>query len=252
MENPKYVRTAAQALAQQKADHAKPKQPVPKPKQPDPKPTTTAIVPVDESDPLARYLATVDDGPAGRLVKFAPKTNTYVAIDSGEEIDTSVGYAALCDQLMAGWIRFREGEEPQKIMGVIADGFMPPEREQLGDLDKSEWPDGLDGEKADPWREQLLLPLQNVETAEVVVFSALTPTSRNAVNRLLRHYQRVRRAHPDELLVVHLRTSGFQHKLKQVGWVPVPAFHVTGRIKQDGTPVTAPSVADDLDDRIRF
>jgi len=243
--NPKFVRTAAQALAQQKADHARPKQP-------DPKPAATAVVPVDESDPLARYLATVDDGPPGRLIKFAPKTDNYVAIDSGEEIDTTVGYAALCDQLMAGGIRFHEDEEPQKVMGVIADGFVPPERETLGDLAESEWPDGLDGAKGDPWREQLLLPLQNVETAEIVVFSALTPTSRNAVNRLLRHYQRVKRAHPDQLLVVHLRTSGFTHKLKQVGWVPVPAFHVTGRIKQDGTPVTAPSLADDLDDRIPF
>ena len=33
----------------------------------------------------------------------------------------------------------------------VAYGERPPEREDLDDLDQDKWPEGLDGNPADPW-----------------------------------------------------------------------------------------------------
>ena len=37
--------------------------------------------------------------------------------------------------------------------------------ESLGDLDKSQWDEGLDGEPADPWQHHQYLVLQDTEDA---------------------------------------------------------------------------------------
>jgi hypothetical protein len=246
MQNPKRViPTGDQILAEQKAAHAKttavvkatPQQPV-------------AIAPGE--DALGQYLEQVSDGPPGRLIKFSTKTGNYTAIDDGSEVDTSAHFAALCDQVMVGWIKFNEdGEPPEKIMGLPSEGFLPPPREVIGDTDESAWPVGLNGEPSDPWKHQQLLPLQDTKTQEVLVFTTLTATGHRSVARLLQHYRRIRRAAPDELPVVQLRVGGFRHRDARVGMVATPEFRIVGRIKRDGTPVTMPD-PDDLNDSLPF
>jgi hypothetical protein len=154
METAKAVRTAADALRQQREDHG-------------------VVVPTDKlpavtngSSPVAAYLAEHGVGMGGTFFKFA-KDGRFRKTSDDEEIPEGKELVVIYDQIMGGWIRFcGKGNPPDRRMGPIFGGFMPPKREELGDTDDSQWEIGLDGKPADPWQHQLLLPLQNPETGE--------------------------------------------------------------------------------------
>ena len=107
-------------------------------------------------------------------------------------------------------------------MGLLYDGFNMPKREELGDLDQADWPAGLSGAPEDPWQHHIYLVLQHADTAELFTFATSSMTGRRAVGNLLRHYDRMRRTHPNELPVIKLKVGGFQHRDERIGWVSQP------------------------------
>jgi hypothetical protein len=164
---------------------------------------------------------------------------------------TVASSSPLCDDTLVGWIKFNGvGEPPSKEMGLLFDGFQMPPRQSLGDLDPKQWETGLDGQPADPWQHQQNLVLQNTETAELFTFSTSSRTGRRAVGTLLRHYERMQKARPDELPVIRLSTGGFQHKDTRVGWVSVPVFVVVGRAPRDSAAKPDTSIGAYLNDEI--
>ena len=50
------------------------------------------------------------------------------------------------------------------------------------------------------------------DTDEFFTFTTSSRTGRRAVGNLLRHYDRMQRANPDEYPVVRLKQGGFEHK----------------------------------------
>ena len=158
----------------------------------------------------------------------------------------------LCDEVLVGWIRFhRDGETPpDRVQGLLYDGFEVPPRETLGDMDESQWEPGLSGKPEDPWKHQNCLVLQQTETRELYTFVTTSETGRRAVCNLLRHYNRMRKAKADEVPVVRLRVGGFNHRDPRVGWVPTPVFAIVGRAPRDSAAKPDTSVAADLNDEI--
>jgi hypothetical protein len=185
-----------------------------------------------------RYLdETAPASIVGRMIKF-----------SKEDAD----FVALCDQTFVGWVKFPEDEAPIRVMGLLYDGFVMPPRDSLGDLDEKQWDEGLDGNPQDPWQHHEYLVLQNTDTRELFTFVTSSKTGRHAVGNLLRHYNRTRKDHPDELPVVRLKTSGFKHKDPRVGWVTTPMFVVVGRTTRDSAAKPDTSTGAFLDDKIPF
>lgn len=119
-----------------------------------------------------------------------------------------------------------------------------------GDLDESQWDEGLDGRPADPWQHHQYLVLQDTETQELFTFVTSSQTGRRAVGNLLRHFDRTQKTKPDELPVVKLRTGGFQHKDSRVGFVTTPVFVVCGRTSRDSAAKPDTSTAGYLNDDI--
>ena len=173
-------------------------------------------------------------GVVGRLVKFN-KEAKFVTADDDVPIDENAEFIALCDETLVGWIKFfNDGTTPPaRIMGALYDGFMPPRRETLGDLDQAEWPSRAFGRTRKTFG--------NIKTRGVAAHAdARTLHVCNHVDhwphkrgKLVRHYNRTRKTHPDELPVVRLRAGGFNSKKPGVGWVSVPVFAVVGRAPRD-------------------
>jgi hypothetical protein len=213
----------------------------------------TAAVPAvpDTRTPQERYLDTI--APAafpGRLVKFS-KDGEFVIAESSEKVPSDKSLVALCGEVLVGWIKFgEEGEPPARAQGLHYGGFIMPPRESLGDLDQSEWPLGLNGQPSDPWQHQICLPLQDRESSEMYTFATTSVSGRRAVGNLLRHYERLRKSHPDTYPIVQLRPSGFNHRDPRVGWVATPTFAVVGRIAKDSAEL--PAMAAELEDEIPF
>jgi hypothetical protein len=187
----------------------------------------------------------------GRMVKFG-KDGKFVTADDDEPIDESAEFVALCDETLIGWIRFhRDGETPpDRVQGLLYDGFVMPPRETLGDMDQTQWVNGLSGKPEDPWKHQMCLVLQHTETRELFTYVTTSDTGRRAVGNLLRHYDRMRRSGTDEVPVVRLKVGGFNHRDDRIGWVPTPVFAVVGRAPRDSAATPDTSTAADLNDGI--
>ena len=217
------------------------------------RPQTTAVAVPDNRSYRARYLDEVaPSGIAGRLIKF-DKSGKFVTNDDGSEIDEGAEFAAFCDQTVVGWQRFNgPGEPPDKVMGLLYDGFVMPPREALGDLDKKQWEMGLDGEPQDRWQHAQMLVLQDTRTSELFTFATSSKTGRRAVGTLLKHYDRMQKTNPGELPVVRLRTGGFQHRDDRIGFVTTPRFVVVGRQPRDSVATPDTSIGASIDDAIPF
>ena len=197
-----------------------------------------------------RYLSEIAPASiSGRLVKF--KDASYQTTDDGRELPEDAEYVFLADETFICWVKFDgPGALPEKIGGLLFDGFELPDRASLGDTDESKWEMGLSGHPADPWQHQVSLVFQQTGGGELFTFVTGSITGRKACGNLLRHAERMKRTHPDELPVVKFAKGGFKHKDSRVGWVDVPLFTVVGRAPRDSVAKPDTSTEAYLDDKI--
>jgi hypothetical protein len=189
---------------------------------------------------------------SGRLIKFN-KDGKFATPDTGDVIDENADFMALCDEVQVGWIKFNgENAPPDRIQGLLYEGFVMPLRSTLGDTDETKWEKGLSGQPQDPWQHQMSLVLQEVSTQEIFTFTTTSQTGRRAVGALLRHYERLRRVPEDLYPVVRLKTGGFEHKDPRVGWVATPQFVVVGKAPKNTAVKPDTSVGADMNDAIPF
>ena len=244
--------TSEQVRARQKADAVKATAAV-KANLPAPTNGGTALATRDSRASVQSYVDEI--APAsivGRMIKFT-KNGEYATSDDDTVISDDVDFIALVDQTLIGWIKFNgEGAPPDRVMGLLYDGFVMPARDTLPDQDQSEWELGLDGKPADPWQHHVYLVLQKADTDELFTFVTSSVTGRRAIGTLLRHYERMQRTHSDQYPVVRLKVGGFQHKDDRVGWVKVPVLAVVGRHAKDSTAKPDTSLAGDMSDQIPF
>jgi hypothetical protein len=204
------------------------------------------------ASPVAGYLAEHGVGMGGTFIKFA-KDGKFRKTNDDEEIPEGTELVVVYDQIQAGWIRFNgKGAPPDRQMGAIFDGYIPPPRESLGNTDKSLWEVGLNGEPADPWQHQMLVPLQDPKTDELFVFGTSSITGRREVGNLIKHCSRMAVKERDLYPVIQLRVGGFAHRDPRVGWVKTPKFAIVGSAPKGDTAAADTSIGGDLDDSIPF
>jgi hypothetical protein len=166
-----------------------------------------------------------------------------------DEIPLGTQYVVHANQLVFCWIKFVDGEVADRKMGKAADGYKPPEREELGDTDESQWE--MDDDKPrDPWVFQHLLPFENLESGEVVIFATGSIGGRIAVEKLVKAYAyRAKRKRSRALPIVGLGTKDMP--TARYGDVPRPDFVIEGwEDAPDGD--AKESVATELNDKVPF
>ena len=191
-------------------------------------------------------------GIAGRLIKFT-KDGDYVTSDDEQVVPADAEFILLADDTSVGWMKFNgAGEAPEKVMGLLFDGFEMPPRESLGDLD----PKAVGARAGQP----AAGPVDCISRTS----SCRTPRRRSCSpsrrrrrpggarsDNLLRHYERMQRTRPDELPVIRLGKGGFKHKDSRVGWVDTPVFVVVGRAPRDSAAKPDTSIGAFLERRDR-
>jgi hypothetical protein len=160
----------------------------------------------------------------GRPIKFDGKDGRFLYADTDESISPDTDFIAMLDETLVGWIRFHHDGEtpPDRIQGILYDDFRMPPRDALGDMDKSRWELGLDGEPADPWLHQMNVVLQTPATLELATFRTTNKTGRRAVGNLLKHYDRMRRKDDNQYPVVRRRARLLPGRVVEKIFRPYP------------------------------
>jgi hypothetical protein len=153
----------------------------------------------------------------GKLLKFDIKTRKYFIGDN--EVPLGREYIAHCDQFARGWTKFVNKEKVDQKVVKVSEG-KPPTRKELDDLD-------LVDTENDSWVYHRYLPLEDIETGEIVIFVSKSRGGRIALTELLKTY-----AHTWErgLPTVKLATDTFPSPA--YGPIPRPNFVIT---KRDGS-----------------
>jgi hypothetical protein len=99
-----------------------------------------------------------------------------------EEIPLGTEYLAHPEAWVKVWRKFDGEQAVARHVYHVARREKPPEREDLDDWPENEnWPIGEDGKPFDPWVLLYLVPFENPETGEVVIFSTRSVGGRRAV-----------------------------------------------------------------------
>jgi len=171
----------------------------------------------DEADALLASTQTHE-----KLLKF--KKGKFFVMD--DEVALGTEFICHASQLTIGWVKFVNNKVADRKMGRAAERFAPPERDELGDMDKSEW-EYRDGEAVDPWTFQHLLPLEHTETGEVYVFTTSSIGGRIATEQVVQAYAK-RLRHTGSRSLPTIRLVVTEMKSKKYGDVPRPHFEVIG------------------------
>lgn len=172
----------------------------------------------------ARLLAVANEEQAVGGVEFIRFVKTDFFI--GDVKVTGNEYLAHVPLLLRGWVKFGNGGIVERRVGKAADGFVVPKRDELGDLDESQWEKDAGGKPRDPWSERWSLPLEHLETGDLALFETGSKGGLNAIRKLCGSYGR--NAHKG-LPIIKLVPSSYKNKkygpigipdLKIVGWEP--------------------------------
>jgi hypothetical protein len=139
------------------------------------------------------------------------------------------------DWCMQGWTRFWGGKRTAFIAGYVADRFVPPPRELLGDHNEDDWAIYCKGR--DPWTLQFHLPFFDLVSGQQFVWSTDTRGGKDALGAILTAYaDHHAHAPKDEDILPHivLNSSGYNHptegyfvatpQLDIIGWKKPPAL----------------------------
>jgi hypothetical protein len=198
---------------------------------------------------MANSVAVHNDGPVDRLIEAASSGPTPLLKFKKtkfecQEVEIPLGtkFVAYCADWRRGWVKFAGDEKVDERIGRVVDKFEPCERDELGDLDQSEWEtDDITGEPTDPWCLQHYVPLENLDSGERYLFVTSSTGGRIAIESLVARWGREVKKNPAlGLPVIRLATGQFG--TKKFGSVARPDFPIVGW--EDGEPIGVRPIRD--------
>jgi hypothetical protein len=207
----------------------------------------TALVEVGFPDPYEALAANLSQpGMSGTPLKFSK--GRWFSGRGNEELDVGgQQLVADLDNLMTGWRRWWEQRITDQVVGVVAENFKPPQRNDLGDLDDSKWERDPTGKPKDPWQFGFFLRLVDPETDEAFAWSATSHGAKRAVGDLVKAFTRRRKKHPAECIpLIRLSTDFYKHQA--YGRVDTPLLEIVGwRASETAPSLPASDGSDDTD-----
>ena len=147
-------------------------------------PATTAVAVVESPEALQRHAAEWGSTPL-TMMDFHGNDGIYRLVQDGGQVEPGTEFVAIWTETRKGFCNFSDDGYRQEMVGISEDRA-EIQREDLGDDDQEQWPEGMDGQKRDPWQAQYILPLQRYDgSMELVGFVARNGVSINAVQGLI-------------------------------------------------------------------
>jgi hypothetical protein len=186
----------------------------------------------------------------GTLLKFS-KGDFFAGMED-RTIPIGTEMVANMDSLAVGFVRWENGMPTEQRMGLVADGFVPAKRCELGDIDQELWEADAEGRPRDPWQFSNYLIMFAKGDAEVFTYATSSRGGLNAIGELCKTYGKQVRQRSDQFPVIELDVGSYTHREKSFGRIKFPIFKVIGWTAKgpyadpigDDTPPTAPTSSD--------
>lgn len=171
----------------------------------------------------------------GSLLKFTK--GRYFAGEDNDAVPLGTRFIANMNAFMVGWIRWEDNKPTDHVMGLLAEGYQPPKRSELGDNDKEEWErDEQNGQPRDPWQFANYLLLKRYDADDDDSIYTFTTSSRGGLNELgalAKKYGKLMRQHENEWPVIEIGSDSYQHKIRSYGMIDTPVFKLVGWAAKD-------------------
>jgi hypothetical protein len=144
-------------------------------------------------------------------------------------------WASRPDWMVQGYEKWWDGRIVDYRVGYVADGYLPPPREQLGDLDQDAWDVWNKGR--DPWAYKYTLPLFNQVSGEQAIWQTDTKGGKDCLSILLQAFADRVDACPADgaiLPVIELGSSSYHHETR--GKIAIPTLDILTWIVRPNIP----------------
>jgi hypothetical protein len=129
--------------------------------------------------------------------------------------------------LMVGWRKWVDKKIVNTALGHVAENFRAPSRNDLGDLDESQWERDANGQPKDPWSFGFYLRLVDPKDEESYQYAAMSNGARRAVADLIKTFTKQRKKDAAHCLpVVRLAADFYKHK--DYGRIDTPKLAIVG------------------------
>jgi hypothetical protein len=187
--------------------------------------TTTTDNPVAVAD---GWDAQANDSAASPMKGSSVKFDNGAYFIGREKTLIEEGRQFVAIDVREGWLFLKKDTPAEYNMRAVG-GPKPPRPNSFSD--PSEWPDGLDGKPADPWRYAKFLYLVDPLSAEVFTFTSSTTGGRIGISDLSAQIQLMRGTRPGAVPIIELQSRQMKTKF---GMKPRPFFQVMGwRVKSE-------------------
>jgi hypothetical protein len=166
----------------------------------------------------------------GDLLKFSK--GEYLAGQNGDEVDMGTRVIAIMQSFCVGWVKWQDGKPVDYRMGPLAEGFVPPRRDTLGDDDEDLWEVDDKGKSRDPWQLSNYVVLLEQGGDKLYTFTTSSKGGMGALGKVAGAYGKNIRMKPDDYPVLSLSKDKYKHPNKEYGWIHVPKFDVVAWVNR--------------------
>ena len=146
-------------------------------------------------------------------------------------ISPNTRFVAVMDTATTGYLKWVGGNQVDGRMGLVADGFQPPHRNELDDLDREKWETDDDGARKDPWQKtDLLVLVSPTAPHDLYTFSTSSVGGASALADLCGAHARTTEG-VGQYPVVTLDSDSYLHKIKSRGRIYFPVFKIVDSVE---------------------
>jgi hypothetical protein len=193
-------------------------------------------------------------GSGGRLITFNGETGIHRTLDDGVEVPAGTEFVAFLHETQKGWIKFNEGTPPNIHMVRISDNADVLRREELGDIDPTTWPLGLDRvNREDPWKLQIVVPMARHDAGgELFLYVARGKVANYSVSDLLGRWRHHPKRQAGLIPLIRIENGTYYNK-RFGGLKPKPLLPIVGWVTKAGVaPPPSTAIGVEMNDEIPF
>jgi hypothetical protein len=121
----------------------------------------------------------------GDDLKFKKGKWTKIIGDEETKVGPTTTFAVDMRSYKRGWIKWLDRKPVFKAIGRPIDGFVAPPRDRLPDRDEDSWPRDARGNASDPWQENFLIVMRDLDDGRLCTWTTTSYYGSKALGALL-------------------------------------------------------------------